>query len=144
MTMRVVDDVLNASCDAAVDLVDGGGGANGVIEFYTGTPPANPTDAPGGTLLASVDYQNPAFGDAGASNAGEAEALGTPLNTTGADDGTIGWARVVNTGQDDAGVLWDDDDVGTSGNSILVNTTTVSSGVDFAVTSHTVTVAPAT
>ena len=129
MSLRVTEDVVNAACDAAVGLIDEG--VAGKIEFYTGTRPANVTDAPGETLLAEVDFQDPAFGDAAN---GEATANGLPLETTGLDDGDIGWARIVD-GNDNP--LWDDDDVGTdSENNITLNTLTVSSGVNFEVTEY--------
>lgn len=130
--MRPSDAVNNAAIDAAVDLIDAGTtNTFGKIEFYTGTPPANVGDAPGETLLASVNFQDPAFGDAASA---EATANGTPITTTGDDDGDIGWARILDR---DETALWDEDDVGTSGNAITVNTVTVSSGVDVELTSYT-------
>lgn len=133
MTMRVANAMLNSACDAAVDLIDVGTGDNGTIEFYSGSPPGSLDGTPAGDLLAVVDFQDPAFGNAGAVTPGVASAVGTPLSTTGVDDGTIGFARVLDA---DDSVLLDDDDVGTSGNNILVNTTAVSIGVDFAVTAY--------
>jgi len=144
VAMRIVALVLNDAGDACVDLIDGGGGANGIMEVWSGAQPTNVTDAPAGTLLAEVDFQNPAFGATGASVAGEAEALGVPIATTGLDDGTIGFIRVVDTGQDDAGGLWDDDDVGTAATRVIFNTLTVATGVDFSLDSYTWTVVPTT
>lgn len=132
MTLRLSDAVANAGADAAVDLIDAGTtNAAGKIEFYTGSPPANVGDAPGETLLVSVDFADPAFGDAAS---GTASANSTPLTTTGDADGDIGWARILDK---DETALWDEDDVGTgAGNAITVNTVTVSTGVDFEVTSY--------
>jgi hypothetical protein len=142
MTMRIAEAALNAAVNGVVDLVDaGGGGAGGFMRFYTGTPPASLTDAPGGTLLAEVDLADPAFGNAAA---GSASALGVPIATTGLTDGTIGWARVLDTDGADADVLIDDDDVGTGANNIQVNTTTVSTGVDFELTSYAFNAIPQT
>lgn len=133
MALRTIDAVKNAACDAVVDLVDVGAGTNGTIQFYSGSRPANVGDAPAGTLLAEVDFAATAFGAAGATTAGVASAASVPLETTGLAAGTIGFARIRDA--DDTG-LWDDDDVGTSGNAITVNTTTVSTGVAFSVTSY--------
>ena len=144
MAMRVVDLVIDAAGNAAVDLVDAGGGANGILEIWSGSPPGSVTGAPAGTLLAEVDYQNPAFSGMGAGTPRRATALGVPIATTGLDNGTIGFVRIVDTGQDDAGGLWDDDDVGTSGTRVVFNTLTVSTGVDFSLDSHLFTVAPTT
>lgn len=139
MTMRVSDAVLNGACNNAVDRVDVGAGANGTMQFYSGSPPATLGGAPAGTLLADVDFAATAFGNAGAVNPGEAIAAGVPLTTTGLANGTIGFARVLDA---DGTVLWDDDDVGTAGNNITVNTTTVSTGVNFSVTSYVFSVVP--
>lgn len=142
MAFRLHDNVLNAGVDGVVDTIDGGSAeANGVIEFYSGAQPSTLGGTPSGDLLTVVDFAQPAFGDggAGALDAGVAAALSVPLQTTGVDDNTIGFARVLDR---DETVLWDDDDVGTSGNAILVNTTTVSTGVDFSVLSYTFSVAP--
>lgn len=134
MALRIAETILNAACDAAVDAVDGGAGANGTLEFYSGAKPANLGDAPAGDLLAVLDFANPAFGASGASTPGEASALSVPLSTTGITDGTLGFARVLDT---DGTVLWDEDDIGTAGtNAITVNTTSVSTGVNFEVTSY--------
>lgn len=134
MALRVADSVTNAACDAAVDAVDAGSGSNGQLQFYSGTPPTELDGTPDGDLLAELDLQNPAFGDAGASEPGEAEAEGLPLTTDGIADGTLGFARVLDT---DGTVLWDEDDISTDTESaITVNTTSVSTGVNFEVTSY--------
>lgn len=131
MTLRVIESLRNAACDAVVDGIDTGSGG-GTVEFYPGSPPTNITDAPGETLLASVNLQEPAFG---AASGGSAQANGTPITTTADNDGTIGWARVLD---EDGNPLWDEDDVGTSSsNAITVNTTEVNAGVDFELTSYT-------
>lgn len=128
MALRVDETVLNAAADAAVGLVNTGAS----IEFYTGTRPAAVGDVATGTLLVSVAFEDPAFA---AAVAGSSEALGVPLASVGEADGDIGWARVIDGG---GNPLWDEDDVGTAaGNAITVNTVTVSTGVNFEVTSYT-------
>lgn len=132
MALRTIAAVRNAAVDAAVDLVDIGVG-DGKLQFYTGTPPAAVGDVPAGTLLVEITFAAIAFG---AASNGSVAAAGVPLNSTGLADGTIGWARVLDGG---GAALWDENDVGTSGNAITVNTTTVSTGVAFAVNSYTFT-----
>lgn len=135
--MRLDDDVRNAMCDAAVDLIDAGTGT-AHLQLWSGSAPADPSTAPAGDLLAEFDLPDPAFGSA---SSGAASANGLTISTTGesaAGGGTtVGFARVVD--QDGSG-LWDDDDVGTSGNSIEVSSTTVSDGQSLDLTSWTFTV----
>lgn len=135
MTMRVSDTVLNNSCDGAVDSVDTGAGT-AVGELWSGSPPATLGGAPAGDLLASFNLQNPAFG---AASGGVATLAGTPISTTGAADGTVGFFRVKNRNND---VVWDDDDVNTSGSNVVLNTLSVSNGVDVELTSYTFDVTP--
>lgn len=131
MALRVQADVLNDAVNGAVDNVDvGATELNGSIEFYTGTRPANLGDATAETLLAVVDFQDPAFG---AAASGSAAALGVPLATTGLAAGDIGWARILDK---DNAIRWDENDVGTAGNAITVNTITVSVGLDIEVTAY--------
>jgi hypothetical protein len=140
MVMRIVDAVLNAAVDAAVNLVDVGG--VGSVQFYDLAPPATPTTAiTTQTMLAEVPFDVTAFGVAAA---GAAAAAGVPITVTGLAAGTIGWARVVDGGQTDADTLWDDTDVGTSGNNVLLNTLEVSIGVDFELTSYSFSAVPQT
>lgn len=122
----------DAKVNAAVDRVDvGTTNATGKCRIYSGTKPA-PNDAPTGTLLAEVDLANPAFGG---SSAGVATLLGVPLEVNGAASGVAGWFRIVN--RDVASVF--DGTVGTSGADMIVNTTTVTSGVPFRITGGTYT-----
>jgi hypothetical protein len=145
MTMRITDTILNAAVNLLADAPDAGAGANGLIRFYSGTPPATLTGAPAGTLLAEVDLQDPAFNAGGTTNVGEAEALGVPLATTGLAAGTIGWARILDTDGLNADTLWDEDDVDDTGTpAILVNTLTVSVGVAFEVVSYVLSAVPQT
>lgn len=143
MTMRITDTILNAAVDTLADAPDAGSGSNGLIRFYTGTPPAALTDPPGATLLAEVEFANPAFNDGGTTNVGQAEALGVPLAAVGVADGQIGWARILDTDGNNADTLWDEDDVDTTGTpAILVNTLTVSIGVAFEVVSYVLSAVP--
>jgi hypothetical protein len=53
----------NAACNAIVDLIDAGAGA-GTLEIRTGSPPATPATADSGTLLGTLTFSDPAFGNA--------------------------------------------------------------------------------
>lgn len=117
--------------DAMVDAIDSGAGT-AVLQLRTGSAPAATTDAAAGTLLASFNLPNPAFG---ASSSGVATA-NTISGTTGAAAGTVGHYRVVNRG---GTCVWQSNSVGTSGTALVLNTTTISSGVDVTISSWTVT-----
>lgn len=128
---RFAASVRTAVADAVVDQIDVGGGT-AVLQLRTGNAPSNITDAAAGTLLASFNLPNPAFG---AASAGVATA-GAISPTTGAAAGTVGHYRVVNRG---GTAVWD---ANYSTGGLTLNTTTVSVGVDVEVTGWTVT-APA-
>jgi hypothetical protein len=83
----------NAMCNALVDLVDGGAGA-GSIQVRTGGPPANVADADSGTLLATLPMSDPAFGNSGASNPGEAIANAITSDTNVDNSGDAGHFRI--------------------------------------------------
>ncbi len=53
----------NAACNAIVDLIDAGAGA-GTLQIRSGAPPATPATADSGTLLATLTFSDPAFGNA--------------------------------------------------------------------------------
>ena len=79
----------NAACNGIVDLIDGGTGA-GRLEIRTGDPPTNLSDASSGTLLATLTFSNPAFGDA-ALGSGIANAITS--DTSADDSGDAGYFR---------------------------------------------------
>lgn len=142
MTLRVHADVANGACDAAVDRVDTGSGT-AVLQLWSGGPPENLGDAPDGTLLASFNLQNPAFGNAGAGPLlpGVAELAGLPLLTSGLANGSVGFARVLDR---DGDPVWDDSDVGTADAAIVVSSTTVEETVPVEVTGYLFRTAPPT
>jgi hypothetical protein len=126
----------DAACDAVVDRTDlGTAETEGKIRVYSGSQPTSANDAPTGTLLAEVDLDNPAFGDSGAVTDGVASLLGVPLSAAGITDGVAGWFRIVN--RDLATVV--DGEVGTTDAEMIVNTTSVGTGVTFEILSLTVT-----
>lgn len=76
MAVTLATSPQNAACDAVVDLVDGGAGANGHLRIYDGARPASANDPTSGqTLLVELDLGNPAFGIA---TSGVATLQGTP------------------------------------------------------------------
>lgn len=86
----------NAAADGAVDLVDGGAGA-GTIQIRTGAPPATPATAASGTLLGTLTFSDPAFGNAGASVTGRADANAITSDTSADASGDAGWFRVLDS-----------------------------------------------
>ena len=97
----------NAAANAVVDLIDADASA-GRLEIRTDARPAV-NAALTGTLLASIDFDDPAFGDAAA---GVATAAGRPNEDPSADaTGTAGYGAVV----DDSGDVVFTGTVGTSG-----------------------------
>ena len=106
--------------------------APGTIKIYTGSQPATPQTAASGTLLATITLPNPPFGSA-ATGVITANAI-TQVNA-GAS-GTAAWARIA----DADGNAMLDVDVGTSGATINLNTTSIVSGGPVAITSATLTV----
>lgn len=116
----------NAMADAAVDLVDVG--TAGTIKIYSGTQPANGDAAITGTLLATFTLSDPAFG---AASNGVCTLQGTPKTTTGAASGTATHFRM----EASAGTDILDGSVGTSSADLILNTTTISSGVNVEITS---------
>ena len=80
----------NLACDAIVDQLDGG-----TIQIRTGAQPASPNDAASGTLLATLTFGTPAFGD---SVSGTATANAISSDTSVDDTGTAGHARMLTSG----------------------------------------------
>lgn len=74
-------------CDALVDLVDGGAGA-GTLAIRTGAPPTNPGDSDSGTLLGTLTFSDPAFGNAttAAPSVATASAITSDTNADASGD----------------------------------------------------------
>lgn len=124
---------LSASlANALADQIDSTLGNAGTIKIYTGSQPATADTAASGTLLATFTLGSPGFGSA---SGGVITLSGTPLTVAAAATGTAGWFRMATSGA--AAVL--DGSVGTSGNQINLNTTSITSGVNVTITSGTIT-----
>lgn len=131
MAIRLATIARNASANAVVDLLDAGAGA-ATLKIYSGARPATPNDTPAGTLLATVVFADPAFGNAGAVTPGVASAT-DPAAVTGVADGEAGCYVV----EDSTGAnVWDGTVTETGGGGDLeLATTTISDGVSVDITS---------
>lgn len=122
-----------ALASALADQVDSTLGNAGTIKIYTGTQPATADTAVGGaTLLATFTLASPGFG---AASNGVITLAGVPLTVAAAATGTAGFFRMATSG----GTTVLDGSVGTSGNQINLNTTSITSGVNVTITSGTIT-----
>lgn len=125
-----------AACNAVVDLIDDGTPV-GYVEIRSGTQPASVDDTAAGTCLATIPYNDPAFGAAAdAAPGGQAAADVTPaLQDTSADaSGTAAWFRVYSG----AGAAIIDGSCGTSGCDMNLDNTSIAAGQTVTLTSHTV------
>jgi hypothetical protein len=127
--LRKNTDLRNLQADALGAVFDGG-----TLEIYTGTQPADPNSAPTGSLLATINIPNPAFG---AAAAGVIAKAGT-WSAVATDTGTAGWARFISASTNetfDVVVTEDPDD-----NDLLINTADITLGNTVTVISLTITV----
>lgn len=133
MAITIPNNVRSAGADAMVDLIDAGSGP-GTITLYDGTRPASANTAVSTqTALAVFTLNDPAFG--AAANGVKTLDVSGGIDTTGDDDGTATWARA----EDSDGNTVFDGDVGTSSAEFIVNTTTISNGVDVSLLSGSMT-----
>ncbi len=122
----------NALANALKTAIDTGAGAGGTIKIYTGSQPSDPQQAATGTLLATLTFPKPSFGSA----ATGVITANTIPQVNAVATGTAGWARIADC---DGNAIMDVD-VGTSGATINLNTTSIVSGGPVAITSATLTV----
>lgn len=131
--LRVATAARQAQCDAVVDLIDAGD-SGGTIKIYDGTQPANANTAVSDqTLLATLTFGSTAFG--AASTSGVATANAITGDTSAAATGTASWARIADS---DGNTIFDCD-VGTSGATINLNTTSIVQGAAVSISSFTIT-----
>jgi len=88
MALRKNNDTVNEQAEFLGSLFDGGS-----LEIYTGTQPADPNDAPSGTLLVQIDVPSPAFG---AAVGGVISKAGT-WQEVAVGTGSAGWARLISS-----------------------------------------------
>lgn len=89
MPERLSTGFQNLQADSLGDDLDGG-----TLEIYTGDQPADPNDAPSGTLLVTITLPAPAFG---AASGGSKAKAGTWADSA-VDAGVPGWFRASNAG----------------------------------------------
>jgi len=132
MAVRLAVATANTLASAVTTAVDAGTGA-GTLKIYTGSQPATGDTSTGGsTLLATFTLNDPSFG---AASNGVITLAGTPKTVAAAATGTAGWFRIETSTP--GNVL--DGSVGTSGQQINLNTTSITSGVNVTITSGTIT-----
>ena len=131
--VRLANASQQAAMDAVVDLIDGGAGA-GTINIYDGTQPADANTAVSTqTLLATLTFSDPAFGNADTSGVATASAI---TDDSSADaTGTASWARILDS---NSATIFDCD-VGTTGATINLNSVSIIIGGTVSITSFTMT-----
>lgn len=130
--MKISTAARNAAVDAVVDLLDNI--TNAIIEIRTGAPPANVSDPDSGTLLATLEFDNPAFG-AAASGTATANAIVSDTNID--NTGTADHFRIKDENSGGNTVM--QGTVGTSGADINFDSDAFVAGGTAAITSLTVT-----
>ena len=130
-----------AACDAIVDLIDNVASPdNADVEIRTGNPPADVDAAATGTLLATFQMPNPAFGNAVDAAPGGQATANLPATVQAVATGTAGYFRVY----DGAGVaVWQgiiDLTAESPTADMTMNSVAITNGADVDITSWTVTV----
>lgn len=122
----------NAAANAVVDLIDADAGP-GTLKIYSGAVPADGDTTPAGTLLATVTFADPAFGNAAAGVA----AATDPAAVTGVAAGTAGCWIIEDQSGDN--VMVGDVTATGGGGSLELATTTISIGLTVDITAFTYT-----
>jgi hypothetical protein len=128
MAVRLSASLANSLADA----VDTAIGNAGKIEIRTGTQPATADTAASGTLLATFTLGSPGFG---AASSGVITLAGVPLTVAASSTGTAGYFRLMTSAN--SSIM--DGAIGTSGQQINLNTTSITTGVNVTITSGTIT-----
>lgn len=132
MAFRLGTTARNNACNAIVDGIDVGAGA-GTIKIYTGAQPSAVSDNPSGTLLGTLTFSDPAFGN---SSTGTATASAITSDTSADASGTAQHAAIYDS---DNNPLMDMDAAQGSGTLNFDNASIVAGGV-IAISAFTVTV----
>lgn len=125
-TIKLSNEAASAKAQAIKDLL-----AGGILRIYTGSAPTNADDAATGTLLATFTLPSPAFGTP-ANGVMTANAI---ADVTAAASGTAAYWRALGAG---VNVICQGT-AGTSGTSMILNSTTFTSGGVVSVVSWTYT-----
>ena len=132
MAYRLATDTRNKSCDAIVDDIDAGAGA-GTVAIRTGAQPTNVGDADTGTLLGTLTFSDPAFGNA-ATGVATANAIASDTNADAS--GTALHFRI----KDSDGNIHSDGTCGLGSGDMSWDNNVIVAGGTLAITSMTVTV----
>lgn len=126
-------------CDDIVDLIDvGTAAAQGKFEIRDGAPPATVETAMSGTLLSSIDFENPAFGAAAdqAPNA-RASVSGTPSNSSATASGTAGYYRTFDRDTTPLGIWQNTCGGASSGEGMELSNVNIATGQAISITAWT-------
>lgn len=104
----------------------------GTLEIYTGMQPADPDSAASGSLLATINIPNPAFG----SPASGVVAKSGSWTATATDTGTAGYARFISA---DTNRTMDVPVAETGSDVLIINTVDITVGNSVTVISLTLT-----
>lgn len=134
-TLNISNVAAKAAMDAVTALVNAGT-PPGLLRIYSGTAPADTDTAlSGNTVLASFPLAADAFGDAADVAPGARSTAAAIADVNAAATGTATFGRILNA----AGVAICQFDVGTSGATCIVSSTSFVSGQPCSVTSLTLT-----
>jgi hypothetical protein len=134
VAFRLATSARNGAANGIVDLIDAGAGA-GTIAIRTGAQPTNVGDADTGTLLGTLTFSDPAFGNAAT---GVATASAITSDTNADASGTAGHFRIKDS---DAAIVGDgtcgqgagdlsfDNSVVVAGGTIAISALTVTSPI---------------
>lgn len=126
MAAGFIAGIRNARLDAITTYVGNGG----KFVIYAGTRPA--TGGAAGTVLSTHTMGSPF---ASASNGGVL-TITLPADVNGSASGTAGWARLFKS---DGSTIVMDLSVGTAGTDVIINSTTITSGVPVSVSVFNIT-----
>lgn len=132
MAYRLSTNSRNKACDGIVDAIDAGV-TGGTIAIRTGPQPTNVGDADSGTLLGTLTFQKPAFG-----NAATGVATAAPITSDVSADasGTAGHFRI----KDSTPAIHSDGTCGMGSGDLSFDNNVIVAGGTIAISSFTVTV----
>ena len=134
MSFKLSTAARNAACNALVDLIDAGAGA-GTIQIRTGSQPAGPDTGATGTLLGTLTFSDPAFGNA---SSGVATADTITSDTSADATGTAGYFRILDS---NSNAIFDGSITATGGGGDLtLNSVSIIASGTIAISAMTVTV----
>lgn len=129
MALGLATAIRNSRLNVIRDAIDAGAGA-GLLRIYDGTRPA--TGGTATTLLAELTLSDPC---APSASGGVLTFSAITADASANATGTATWARIV----DSTGAFVTDLSVGTSGQDLNLNTTSITAGVQVSVTSASLT-----